>query len=77
MAYIQRMRKLIGHEPLMLVGAAVLVMLGGRLLMMRRTDNHAWGIPGGALELGESSGGRCAAGNVGGDRVGSWRSQTL
>ena len=53
MEYIQRMRKLVGHAPLILVGAAVLVMREGQLLMMRRTDNHAWGIPGGALELGE------------------------
>jgi 8-oxo-dGTP pyrophosphatase MutT (NUDIX family) len=53
MEYIQRMRKLVGHAPLLLVGAAVLVMREGRLLMMRRTDNHAWGIPGGSLEPGE------------------------
>ena len=53
MDYIQRMRKLVGHAPLMWVGAAVLVLREGRLLMMRRTDNHAWGIPGGAIEPGE------------------------
>jgi len=53
MEYVREMRKLIGHAPLLLVGAAVLVMREGRLLMLRRTDNQAWGIPGGALEPGE------------------------
>jgi 8-oxo-dGTP pyrophosphatase MutT (NUDIX family) len=54
MDYIRKMRERIGHEPLLLVGAAVLLIKDGRLLMMRRTDNHAWGIPGGALEPGET-----------------------
>ena len=54
MEYVRRMRRLIGHEPLLLVGAAVLVLQEGRLLMIRRTDNLTWGIPGGALERGES-----------------------
>jgi 8-oxo-dGTP pyrophosphatase MutT (NUDIX family) len=53
MEYVRRMRRLIGHEPLLLVGAAVLVLQEGRLLMIRRTDNLTWGIPGGALEPGE------------------------
>ena len=39
----------------LLVGAAVLVTdEQGRLLMNLRPDNHLWGIPGGATELGES-----------------------
>ena len=53
MDYVKKMRTWIGHEPLLLVGAAVLILQEGKLLMLRRTDNHAWGLPGGALEPGE------------------------
>jgi 8-oxo-dGTP pyrophosphatase MutT (NUDIX family) len=55
MGYISEMRKLVGHRPMILAGAGVLVVDGqGRLLMNLRTDNHTWGIPGGGLEPGES-----------------------
>jgi 8-oxo-dGTP pyrophosphatase MutT (NUDIX family) len=55
MGYIEDLRRLVGHRPLLLVGAGVLITdHDGRLLLLRRTDNHCWGIPGGALEPGES-----------------------
>ena len=55
MGYIDELRKLVGHRPILLVGAAVLVVdEQGRLLMNLRSDNQTWGIPGGAAELGES-----------------------
>lgn len=55
MGYIQEMRQLVGHRPIILAGAAVLVVNDeGRLLMNFRPDNHLWGIPGGAMEPGES-----------------------
>lgn len=54
MGYIDEMRKLVGHRPMLLVGAGVLVVdEQGWLLMHRRSDNGAWGIPGGAVEPGE------------------------
>lgn len=54
MDYIQTLRQHIGHAPILLVGAAVFVLDDqDRLLMLMRTDNEMWGIPGGALELGE------------------------
>ncbi len=38
-----------------MVGAAVAVFdPGGKLLLLRRTDNGRWGLPGGAMEPGES-----------------------
>jgi 8-oxo-dGTP pyrophosphatase MutT (NUDIX family) len=38
-----------------MVGAAVLVLdVEDRLLMMKRSDIGRWGIPGGAMELGEA-----------------------
>ena len=55
MAYIEELRKLIGHRPIIMVGAAVLVTdAQGRLLMGHRSDNHQWGIPGGSMEPGET-----------------------
>ena len=53
MDYVRQMRTYIGHAPLLLVGAATLIMKEGRLLLLRRSDNGLWGIPGGALEPGE------------------------
>ena len=40
--------------PIIMVGATVLILNTERqLLMMRRTDNGCWGVPGGAMEPGE------------------------
>lgn len=54
MDYILQLRQFIGHRPILLVGAAVLVLdEQNRLLLMRRSDIGCWGIPGGATEPGE------------------------
>jgi 8-oxo-dGTP pyrophosphatase MutT (NUDIX family) len=54
MDYILQLRQYIGHSPILMVGAAVLVLNEqDRLLMMKRSDIGRWGIPGGAMELGE------------------------
>lgn len=54
MDYILQLRQYIGHRPILLVGAAVLLLDDrDRLLMMKRSDNLCWGIPGGATEPGE------------------------
>jgi 8-oxo-dGTP pyrophosphatase MutT (NUDIX family) len=53
--YILQLRQYIGHRPILMVGAAVLVLdVEDRLLMMKRSDIGRWGIPGGAMELGEA-----------------------
>lgn len=55
MDYMREMRKIIGHAPLVLAGAAVLIFNErGELLMLLRTDIHCWGIPGGGMNLGET-----------------------
>jgi 8-oxo-dGTP pyrophosphatase MutT (NUDIX family) len=55
MDYILQLRQYIGHRPILLVGAAILVMDDQNgLLMMRRSDNGCWGIPGGSIEPGET-----------------------
>jgi len=54
MDYIRELRSLIGHRPLIVVVAGVLILdETGRVLLQHRYDGH-WGIPGGAMELGET-----------------------
>jgi ADP-ribose pyrophosphatase YjhB (NUDIX family) len=54
MDYILELRKFIGHRPILMVGAATLVLdERGRLLLMKRSDSGCWGPPGGAVEPGE------------------------
>ncbi|MGE5465134.1 MAG: NUDIX hydrolase [Syntrophothermus sp.] len=54
MDYIQELRQLIGHRPILMLGAVTLILdKEQRLLMMKRTDSGLWGVPGGAVELGE------------------------
>src|SRR5512134_2080551 len=54
MDYILQLRQYIGHRPVLMVGAAILVLdRQERLLMMKRSDSGYWGVPGGATEPGE------------------------
>ena len=54
MNYLGDLRKLVGHRPLLMVGATVLIVDDeNRLLLLKRVDNECWGPPGGAVELGE------------------------
>jgi len=56
MEYINGLRKYVGNQPLLMVGSTVLVLdAENRLLMMKRSDNGSWGVPGGAMELGETT----------------------
>lgn len=54
MNYIQSLRQYIGHRPILMVGAAALILnKENRLLLLERSDSSCWGPPGGAVELGE------------------------
>jgi 8-oxo-dGTP pyrophosphatase MutT (NUDIX family) len=54
MDYILQLRQFIGHRPILMVGAAILVVNAqNRLLLMKRSDSGCWGPPGGAVEPGE------------------------
>lgn len=54
MESIQQLRQHIGHAPLLMVGAAILILDNqNRLLLMKRSDSGCWGPPGGATEPGE------------------------
>ena len=55
MGYIMDLRKHIGHDPLIGVGATTLVFNdNNELLLNLRTDTNNWGIPGGSMELYET-----------------------
>lgn len=52
--YIMDLRKLVGHRPLLQVGASVIVENEhGEVLLQKRADNHCWGYAGGSVELNE------------------------
>ena len=54
MSYISEMRKHIGHAPILSAGATIAVIKDNKILLNLRSDTNTWGIPGGALELGET-----------------------
>ena len=54
MSYISNMRKYIGHQPMLSAGATVVVIKDNKILLNLRSDTNTWGIPGGAIELGEA-----------------------
>lgn len=52
--YIMELRKIVGHRPLLQVGASVIVENEqGEVLLQKCTDNHCWGYAGGSVELDE------------------------
>ena len=52
--YIMDLRKIVGHRPLLQVGASVILEdKQGRVLLQKRTDHHCWGYPGGSTDLDE------------------------
>ncbi|MCS6964843.1 NUDIX domain-containing protein [Thermoflexus sp.] len=55
MDYVRWLRARIGPEPIWLVYAtALIVNEAGHVLLQRRADFEAWGLPGGVMEPGES-----------------------
>ena len=55
MGYIMDLRKHIGHDALIGVGATTLVFNDEKeLLLNLRADTNTWGIPGGSMELYET-----------------------
>ena len=55
MDYISNLRKHIGTQPIIMCGAnVILINEKNEILLHHRTDRDWWGLPGGAMELGES-----------------------
>ncbi|MFD1420050.1 NUDIX hydrolase [Lactiplantibacillus songbeiensis] len=53
--YIQEIRALVGHKPLILnTAAGILLNDQHQVLLNLRTDTHNWSLPGGYLEYGET-----------------------
>ncbi|GGH86266.1 8-oxo-dGTP pyrophosphatase MutT (NUDIX family) [Pullulanibacillus pueri] len=57
MDYITELRKLIGHRPVILPGSVVIILneKDQVLLQQRKHPYGIWGLPGGLMELGEST----------------------
>lgn len=54
MGYILDLRKLVGHRPLIQVGAGVIVEdFQGCVLLQLLAENHCWGYCGGSIEIDE------------------------
>ncbi|MBO4650199.1 MAG: NUDIX hydrolase [Clostridiales bacterium] len=55
MGYIMDLRKVLGHRPIIIAGAAVLFFNeNNEILLHERADNGFWGYPGGSMEYGET-----------------------
>ena len=54
MGYIEEIRKKIGHDLLIGVGAGVFVYKDGKVLLQKRCDNLCWSMHAGGVEIGES-----------------------
>ncbi|WP_413803262.1 NUDIX hydrolase [Streptomyces iranensis] len=55
MSYISELRAVVGTRPLILPGAAAIVLNSdGHVLLLQRADTGGWGLPGGFMEPGES-----------------------
>ena len=55
MGYIMNLRKYVGHEPLIGLGATTMVFNDkNEILLNLRSDTNTWGIPGGSMELRET-----------------------
>ncbi len=55
MSYISELRKYIAHQPVINIGATIIVMNNNNeILLNLRSDTNTWGIIGGSIELGES-----------------------
>ena len=55
MDYIQNIRKKVGKDKIILNFTCGILSQSGKILLQKRADKETWGLPGGAIELGESS----------------------
>jgi 8-oxo-dGTP pyrophosphatase MutT (NUDIX family) len=57
LGYVDELREMVGHRPIILVGSVTIIVddMGRLLLQQRKEPRRAWGITGGLMELGEST----------------------
>jgi len=52
--YLKNLRKLVGHMPILVCGASVIVVNDkNEILLQLRKDNNCWGYPGGSVDINE------------------------
>ncbi|WP_424685908.1 NUDIX hydrolase [Enterococcus sp.] len=55
MGYLLDLRKVVGHQPLVTVGASVILLNeDNQILLIHRRDNGLWGLPAGSTEINEA-----------------------
>ena len=55
MNYIQSIRTQVGKDKIILNFTCGILSESGKILLQKRADKGTWGLPGGAIELGESA----------------------
>ncbi|MBC6972921.1 NUDIX hydrolase [Bacillus sp. Xin] len=55
MGYIEDLREIVGSRPLNLAGVAVAVLNEQGQILLQKRKSGVWGVPGGFIELGEST----------------------
>lgn len=55
MDYIKKIRKKVGKDKIFLNFTSGILHNSGKILLQIRADRGTWGLPGGAIELGESA----------------------
>jgi 8-oxo-dGTP pyrophosphatase MutT (NUDIX family) len=58
MGYVEDLRKIVGHIPLIFVGAVVIIINDENKILLQKRMHHPvgrYGLPGGLMELGEST----------------------
>lgn len=58
MNYVEGLRKIVGNMPLILVGAVTIIIIDNKKMLLqkrRETSYGMYGLPGGLMELGEST----------------------
>ncbi len=54
MNYVKTIRQKIGHDPLMLIGANVIIMNNNNEVLLQERSESTWGLPGGLTEINEA-----------------------
>lgn len=54
MGYVRELREMVGHRPLILPGAVVIIFNEHSEVLLQHRKDGGWGLPGGIMELGES-----------------------
>lgn len=54
MDYVKYIRSRVGHDKIILNASGAIIAKDDKILLQRRSDNGAWGLIGGILEMGET-----------------------